>query len=111
MFVTAGVTANSYIIANSTYLYVPIRILPKQEKVAISRLILLLMKRPVSIALFASLLVASFAIATAQETAVVPIKASVNDTSECFGSGAAADRNLSCRCGRRARYPPAQFGQ
>jgi protein involved in polysaccharide export with SLBB domain len=40
------------------------------------------MKRPVSIALFASLLVASFAIATAQETAVVPIKASVNDTSE-----------------------------
>ena len=40
------------------------------------------MKRPVSIALFASLLVASFAIATAQETAVVPVKASVNDTSE-----------------------------
>ncbi|HEX7332876.1 MAG TPA: polysaccharide biosynthesis/export family protein [Pyrinomonadaceae bacterium] len=40
------------------------------------------MKRPVSIALFASLLVASFAIATAQETAVVPVKASVSDTSE-----------------------------
>lgn len=40
------------------------------------------MKRPVSIALFASLLVASFASATAQQTAVVPIKASVNDTSE-----------------------------
>ena len=40
------------------------------------------MKRPVSIALFASLLVASFAIATAQETAVVPVKAAVSDTSE-----------------------------
>ena len=40
------------------------------------------MKRPVSIALFASLLVASFAIATAQETAVVPVKASVGDASE-----------------------------
>src|SRR5215211_5599657 len=40
------------------------------------------MKRPVSIALFASLLVASFGIAAAQETAgVLPIKASVNDTS------------------------------
>jgi protein involved in polysaccharide export with SLBB domain len=40
------------------------------------------MKRPVSIALFASLLVASFAVAAAQETAgVLPVKASVNDTS------------------------------
>ena len=39
------------------------------------------MKRPVSIALFASLLLGSFAIAAAQETAgVVPVKASVNDS-------------------------------
>ena len=38
------------------------------------------MKRPVSIALFA-LLLASFATAAAQETAVVPVKASVNDSS------------------------------
>jgi protein involved in polysaccharide export with SLBB domain len=46
-------------------------------------MILLLMKRPVSIALFASLLLASFAIAVAQETAgVVPIKASVNDSTD-----------------------------
>ena len=36
------------------------------------------MKRPVSIALFASLLLASFVIAAAQETAVVPIKTSVS---------------------------------
>lgn len=42
------------------------------------------MKRPVSIALFA-LLLAFFATAAAQETAVVPVKASVNDS-----SGAAA---------------------
>jgi len=41
------------------------------------------MKRLVSIALFVSLLLATFAIAAAQETAgVVPIKASVNDSSE-----------------------------
>ena len=40
------------------------------------------MKRPVSIALLASLLVATFAIAAAQETAVVPVKASVSDASE-----------------------------
>lgn len=39
------------------------------------------MKRPVSIALFASLLLVSFATAAAQETAVVPIKASVSDSS------------------------------
>lgn len=39
------------------------------------------MKRPVSIALFASLLLGSFAIAAAQETAgVLPIKATVNDS-------------------------------
>ena len=43
-------------------------------------MILLLMKRPVSIALFAFLL-ASFVTAAAQETAVVPVKASVNDNS------------------------------
>ena len=41
------------------------------------------MKRPASIALFASLLLASFAIAAAQETAgVVPIKAAVSDSPE-----------------------------
>ena len=41
------------------------------------------MKRPVSSALFASLLLAGFAIAAAQETAgVVPIKASGNDSSK-----------------------------
>jgi protein involved in polysaccharide export with SLBB domain len=41
------------------------------------------MKRPVSIALFASLLLGSFAIAAAQETAgVMPVKTSVNDSSE-----------------------------
>jgi protein involved in polysaccharide export with SLBB domain len=52
------------------------------EKVAISRLILLLMKRPVSIALFASLLLVSYATAAAQEMAgVVPVKASANDSS------------------------------
>ena len=39
------------------------------------------MKRPVSIVLFAALLLASFAVAAAQETAgVVPIKASLNDS-------------------------------
>ena len=43
-------------------------------------MILLLMKRPVSIALFAFLL-ATFVTAAAQETAVVPVKASVNDSS------------------------------
>ena len=40
------------------------------------------MKSPVSIALFASLLLTSFTIATAQETAVVPVKASVSETSD-----------------------------
>src|SRR5262245_16066906 len=40
------------------------------------------MKRPVSIALFASLLLGSFATAAAQEMAgVVPVKAAVNDSS------------------------------
>src|ERR1041384_3812028 len=74
MLVTAGVTANSYIIDKLCH--------RSWEKGAIGRLILLLMKRPVSIALFAALLLGSFATAAAQEMAgVVPVKAAVNDSS------------------------------